>query len=38
MRMVEQDGAWMARILAKFNDELVAAAVRVGKYDSASEA
>jgi hypothetical protein len=38
MRMVEQDGAWMARILARFDDELVAAAVRTGKYDPGSEA
>jgi hypothetical protein len=37
MRMSEQDGAWMARILASFNDELIAAAVKVGKYDTISE-
>jgi hypothetical protein len=37
MRMTEQDGAWMARILASFNDELIAAAVKVGKYDTISE-
>jgi hypothetical protein len=37
MRMTEQDGAWMARILSQFSDELVAAAVEVGKYDTASE-
>lgn len=37
MRMTEQDGAWMARILARFTDELVAAAVRVGQYDPVSE-
>lgn len=37
MRMTENDGAWMARILANFDDELVAAAVKVGQYDSASE-
>jgi hypothetical protein len=37
MRMTEQDGAWMARILAYFSDELVAAAVRVGKYDALSD-
>jgi hypothetical protein len=36
MRMTEQDGAWMARILAELSDELVAAAVEVGKYDAAS--
>lgn len=37
MRMTEQDGAWMARILAKFNDELVRAAVQVAQYDGVSE-
>jgi hypothetical protein len=37
MRMTEQDGAWMARILASFDDELVEAAVKVGKYDTISE-
>jgi hypothetical protein len=37
MRMTEQDGAWMARILAGFDDELVAAAVKVGQYDTVSE-
>jgi hypothetical protein len=37
MRMTEQDGAWMARILAAFNDELVSAAVKAGKYDPLSE-
>ncbi|MES1188730.1 MAG: hypothetical protein ABUL60_33250 [Myxococcales bacterium] len=37
MRMGEQDGAWMARILASFNDELLRAAVKVGKYDTLSE-
>jgi hypothetical protein len=37
MRMTEQDGAWMARILAGFDDELIAAAVKVGKYDTISE-
>ena len=31
--MTEADGAWMARILARFDDPLVAAAVGVGKYD-----
>ena len=31
------DGAWMARILARFGDPLVHAAVRVGKYDANSE-
>jgi hypothetical protein len=38
MRMTEQDGAWMARILARFSDDLVRAAVRVGKYEAGSEA
>ncbi len=37
MRMREQDGAWMARILAGFNDDLVTAAVKVGQYDTSSE-
>ncbi|HXK18171.1 MAG TPA: hypothetical protein VNG33_10235 [Polyangiaceae bacterium] len=37
MRMSEADGAWMARILARFSDELVGAAVKVGKYDEVSE-
>lgn len=32
VRMTEQDGAWMARILARFTDDLVAAAVAVGQY------
>jgi hypothetical protein len=32
-RMTEGDGAWMARILARFTDDLVAAAVSVGQYD-----
>ncbi len=35
VRMTEQDGAWMARILARFTDELVASAVSVGKYSDA---
>jgi hypothetical protein len=35
-RMTEADGAWMARILAQFTDELVSAAVDVGQYDDAS--
>jgi hypothetical protein len=35
-RMTEADGAWFARILANFNDELVAAAVSVGNYDAPS--
>ena len=37
MRMTEQDGAWMARILASFDDELVSAAVKVGQYDPINE-
>jgi hypothetical protein len=37
MRMTEQDGAWMARILADFGDDLLTAAVRVGMYDTVSE-
>jgi hypothetical protein len=37
MRMTEQDGAWLARILAHFHDDLVSAAVKVGKYDTVSE-
>jgi hypothetical protein len=37
LRMTEGDGAWMARILARFTDDLVDAAVRVGQYDPASE-
>ncbi|HWA72576.1 MAG TPA: hypothetical protein VG937_09585 [Polyangiaceae bacterium] len=36
-RMVEGDGAWAARIIARFTDELVAAFVSVGKYDPQSE-
>jgi hypothetical protein len=36
-RMTEADGAWMARILAGFDDELVRAVVDVGKFDPASE-
>ncbi|HET9957964.1 MAG TPA: hypothetical protein VFQ61_25880 [Polyangiaceae bacterium] len=37
MRMTEADGAWMARILARFTDPLVAAAVRAGQYEPAAE-
>jgi hypothetical protein len=37
MRMTEQDGAWLARILSHFSDELVAAAVEIGKYDTGSQ-
>jgi hypothetical protein len=36
VRMTEADGAWMARILARFSDELVQAAVSVGQYDAQS--
>jgi hypothetical protein len=36
MRMKEQDGAWMARILSRFTDDLVTAAVQVGQYDTIS--
>jgi hypothetical protein len=35
-RMTEADGAWMARILAGFDDGLIAAAVSVGQYDQPS--
>ena len=35
-RMTEADGAWMARILARFDDRLIAAAVSVGQYDAES--
>ena len=37
-RMTEADGAWMARIVARFGDELVAAAVSSAQYDEASTA
>ena len=36
-RMTEADGAWMARILARFDDDLVRAAVAVGKYTKDDE-
>jgi hypothetical protein len=36
-RMTEGDGAWMARILARFDEGLVRAAVAVGKYQAESE-
>lgn len=36
VRMTEGDGAWMARILAHFTDELVSVAVDAGQYDEAS--
>ena len=35
-RMTEADAAWMARIIAHFDDKLVAAAVKVGAYDAPS--
>jgi hypothetical protein len=35
-RMTEEDGAWMARILARFSDTLVSAVVRVGAFDDQS--
>lgn len=35
-RMTESDGAWMARILARFTDQDVRAAVSVGQYDEES--
>lgn len=31
-RMTEHDGAWAARIISRFDDELIAAAVEVGDY------
>jgi len=31
-RMTELDGAWAARILTRFSDDLIAAAVKVGDY------
>jgi hypothetical protein len=37
MRMTEQDGAWMARILANFGDDAVKAAVKVGQYEPINE-
>lgn len=37
VRMTEADGAWMARIIARFDDDLVRAAVAVGKYDKDDE-
>jgi hypothetical protein len=35
-RMTEADGAWMARILARFTPEQIAAAVGVGQYEPAA--
>jgi len=37
-RMTEADGAWMARIIARFDESLIAAAVSAGKYDADSSA
>jgi hypothetical protein len=37
MRMTEEDGAWMAPILADFEDPLLLAAVQVGKYEPSAE-
>jgi hypothetical protein len=37
MRMTEQDGAWMARILANFEDDAILAAVKVGQYTPIDE-
>lgn len=36
-RMTEGDGAWMARILARFDEPMIAAAVAEGKYEPADE-
>lgn len=33
-RMTEQDGAWMARIITRFDDDLIRAAVEVGQYQT----
>ncbi|HET8935789.1 MAG TPA: hypothetical protein VFN67_20215 [Polyangiales bacterium] len=38
VRMTEADGAWFARILARFDDSLISAAVGVGQYDPPSAA
>lgn len=38
VRMTEADGAWMARIVARFDDGLVSTAVAAGKYDEPSTA
>jgi len=35
-RMTEADGAWATRLIARFDDEFVAALVSVGKYDAKS--
>ena len=36
-RMTEGDGAWMARILARFDEGLVRSAVAIGKYEPDNE-
>ncbi len=36
VRMTEDDAAWMARILARFSDETISAAVATAQYDPAS--
>jgi hypothetical protein len=36
-RMTEADGAWMARILARFDEGLVRAAVAIGKFEAENE-
>ncbi len=36
-RMTEADGAWMARLLARFEEGLVRAVTAVGKYEPAGE-
>ncbi|MEI9951738.1 MAG: hypothetical protein WDO74_22855 [Pseudomonadota bacterium] len=37
VRMTEGDAAWMARILARFDEGLVRSAVAIGKYDEENE-
>jgi hypothetical protein len=37
-RMTEADGAWMARIVARFSDEAIRALVEAGNYDETSSA
>jgi hypothetical protein len=37
-RMTEADGAWMARIIGRMNDDLVKAAVAMGQYDEQATA
>jgi hypothetical protein len=36
-RMTEADGAWMARLIARFDEGLVRAAVAIGKYEPDNE-